>query len=864
MAVDDFKVGEGHYALAFGKHVVAGILAGYDDSVPTAVKIKVLLGLGEWNRIVEASYDGAIIDPANYTFHPGTLSTGKTDPLQGQDARFPNSIYHSRIAYYSMTLPDGMGADERPDKMRVIAEALKVPIYDETGVQIGYAYSTNPADAFAEVVRRNSLRLGLTFADQMDWPAYAEARERYSVTIGVDDGVRTPRNVFAVNSATGSLASGTWYYKVVATGAGTTKSAASEVSAVEAAASSKNTITWDAVTGATGYRIYYSFDDPNGFNNYFSVGAVTSYAHTTTTGASSGTPPTLPTGDWAKSEAEFQTHRAFTQNQILTGDALTAIMFDAASEWVRDGRKHRILLPNRSEVAHTFSLDNTTAEAFSFSKVPMRDRINRVTASYRNLDNNLKPEEASPANNFEWQARVGVKNEDISLGPINVSQMRRITRWRQKYYHGKPRRLRHTGQGDSGHLLVGDIVDVIDRQAGTRGEHGTLPNDGVILNSLMTPTTSDGLGWSDQPSPLGRSRAFGLTEGSAHFDITPFTPASGSVLLVYVKANELANEITIGVRSATTGTTHRVSLRRPQTTPMFGSNATRIGNPPPSGKWVPVRIRLDDTTWVAGESIDRIALDAAEGTDVLLSQIVYTERTPRRYIVDAIDDRDSDATDERLFSLHEYYEDAYDLNDAFIEPPPSEGGGGGEEPPPPPDPPALTGLSFSSPTVTGTFTVDTGATGTIRVYRKTGSGGTYAQVTTASYDDGSFTDDPGADGTYYYKLTQDGVTGESNESSITIALSTGSPPTDLAGYRDKEWYPDGPTILYLEWVNHGATGENVIQQKIGSGGWVEIARVALSETTYSSDWAPDIETHPTVRYRVYNTSTSGYSNELIT
>jgi hypothetical protein len=858
MAVDDFQVGQGNYALAYGKHVVAGILAGYDDSVPTAVKIKVLLGMGEWNAITEASYDGSIISTSNYTFHPGTLSTGASDPLQGTDTRFPNSIFHNRIAYYTMTLPDGMGADERPDKMRVIAETLKVRTYDENGMEVDYGYSTNPANVFADIVRRNTTRLGLDFHDHMDWDAYTEARLRYDNTIIVDDGVRTPQDVAAVNSTvSGALAAGTWYYKIVSTGSGIDKSAPSEVVAVQAAASSKNLISWTAVTGATGYRIYYSYNDPNTFGNFFTSGTNT-FEHTTTVGASTGAPPNLPTGTWAATTEEFQSHRAFTTTDILTGDALTAVMFDAASEWVRDGKKYRILLPNRSQISHVFDVNNTTPDGFSYAKVPVRERINRVNTVFRNLDKRMKPDEQSPpvGNDFDLQTRVGIKPETIALGSMNTSQMRRIAGWRRKYFHNKPRRLKLTGQGDSAHVLVGDLVDVIDRQAGTRDIYGGVANDGIIVSSTINGTISSGTnaGWVGTPVPSGRSQALSLQAktGAAAATFTLGTPvvvgANASILFYLKVADSPTNaEFSIGFESLETGTIWAGSFRKAQTPHSFGyANEKRLGVIPSKGRWIPFRVKLSDLNFVAGESLTEVHVNL-DNVNAIMSEVVYFEEAPRTYLIEDVEDRDSESTDDRLFTMRELYPNAYNVTDAYISPPVT---GGGEI-----TVPTLDDLSLAGGVITGGVT-NGGGTGTIRVYRKLESTGTYAEVTSIAHDDPSFDDTVTVDGLYFYKLSQDGVEGFSNELSINVSLG-GDPPSGLSATIEEE--TPGVFVITLNWTNNGGTGNNVVQRKIGTGSWFTRATLASSEDSYLDGYTGLNGTLLT--YRVYNESTSGYSNE---
>lgn len=298
MALSDFQVGHGNYALAYGRHVALGILAGHDDSTPTAIKVKMLLGLGEWEGMTELSYDGSIIDPANYTFHPGTLSTGAADPVQGADARFPNDIYHSRIAYYTVTLPDGMGTE--PDKLRAIIDCLKVNDYRIDRNNPTYDFSVNPANAFADVVRRNCVRLGLNFQDYMDWTAYDNAYDFYATQYQIDDEAHTPREVrVSNNSASGSLLTGNYYYRVTSLGANSSESAGSELKLITTSSGSTNTVSWTEDADATvGYRVYFSYNDPDNLDQYFEVASgTTTYAHSTDSGATAGIVPTLPSGD---------------------------------------------------------------------------------------------------------------------------------------------------------------------------------------------------------------------------------------------------------------------------------------------------------------------------------------------------------------------------------------------------------------------------------------------------------------------------------------------------------------------------------------------------------------------------------------
>lgn len=97
-------------------------------------------------------------------------------------------------------------------------------------------------------------------------------------------------------SATGgTLAAATYYYKVTAIGSSGESIGSNELSIVTTGSTSKNTITWATVSGATGYRIYRG--TAAGLENrYFSVGAVLTFDDIGGNG-SVGYPPVGSTGD---------------------------------------------------------------------------------------------------------------------------------------------------------------------------------------------------------------------------------------------------------------------------------------------------------------------------------------------------------------------------------------------------------------------------------------------------------------------------------------------------------------------------------------------------------------------------------------
>lgn len=100
----------------------------------------------------------------------------------------------------------------------------------------------------------------------------------------------------AATSATGgTLAAGTYFYKVTAIGAAGESLGSNEQSIATTGTTSKNTITWATVVGATSYRIYRG--TAAGLENkYFTVGAVLTFDDVGGVGTT-GIPPVGTTGD---------------------------------------------------------------------------------------------------------------------------------------------------------------------------------------------------------------------------------------------------------------------------------------------------------------------------------------------------------------------------------------------------------------------------------------------------------------------------------------------------------------------------------------------------------------------------------------
>lgn len=100
----------------------------------------------------------------------------------------------------------------------------------------------------------------------------------------------------------GSLAAATYYYKVTALGASGETIGSNEVSIATTGTTSTVTVTWGAITGATGYRVYRG-TTTGGQNVYYAPGNVTTF---TDTGAAN-TAGTVPASNTAVSSTNTNT-----------------------------------------------------------------------------------------------------------------------------------------------------------------------------------------------------------------------------------------------------------------------------------------------------------------------------------------------------------------------------------------------------------------------------------------------------------------------------------------------------------------------------------------------------------------------------
>jgi len=167
-------------ALAYGRHVAEGYLCASlkTDGDPFDLFVRHKLGKREWNACKALWWRGFSIPSDDYVFHPGKLSTGNDDPIQGVDSIFDMDIPHSLQPWLRAKLPQSEIQDidpksTPPEGLYGIFECLKIYDYDSTGAITDFSYSANPARVVADLFliegRRNK--------DRMDWGAWAEWRD---------------------------------------------------------------------------------------------------------------------------------------------------------------------------------------------------------------------------------------------------------------------------------------------------------------------------------------------------------------------------------------------------------------------------------------------------------------------------------------------------------------------------------------------------------------------------------------------------------------------------------------------------------------------------------------------------------------
>lgn len=145
------------------------------------------------------------------------------------------------------------------------------------------------------------------------------------------------------------------------------------------------------------------------------------------------------------------------------------------------------------------------------------------------------------------------------------------------------------------------------------------------------------------------------------------------------------------------------------------------------------------------------------------------------------------------------------------------------------------------------------------IIERSKDGGSYTQVGVVPFYQNFFDDlSISLNGVYTYRVRNlNFPTTYTNTDSITVNLGAGGEPSPVA--------PDtlstsivNTTQVYVGWLNHGATGNNIVERKKDTGAWETAATLGSSV----HEWT-DTTITETARYtyRVHNTNATGYTNE---
>ncbi len=150
--------------LAYGLHLVGGNVILNEEVANGERVLFIALGEGEWDGIEALFVNGKLYDHTDTTrvhFHPGLDGqTGtETDPTTRNQkicslwpSSFADKFTFSRTAYLALKLAPDPAAPEAMPRVIGIYRTRKVRIFNSSGTETAFQYSTNPADIYADLL----------------------------------------------------------------------------------------------------------------------------------------------------------------------------------------------------------------------------------------------------------------------------------------------------------------------------------------------------------------------------------------------------------------------------------------------------------------------------------------------------------------------------------------------------------------------------------------------------------------------------------------------------------------------------------------------------------------------------------------
>lgn len=167
--------------IAYGRHIVTGDLEKSLDNQasPKDIYVQHKFGKGEWEGFENLYWRGFSIPMTDFAFHPGTLSTGNSDPVQGVDAIFDKDIPHNLTVWGRAKLPHDEIQDfditkEAPTGLFGIAKTRKVNIFNSSGVITDFLYSESAANQLLDLYLKEGKRAysRIDFGNIDEWRSF--------------------------------------------------------------------------------------------------------------------------------------------------------------------------------------------------------------------------------------------------------------------------------------------------------------------------------------------------------------------------------------------------------------------------------------------------------------------------------------------------------------------------------------------------------------------------------------------------------------------------------------------------------------------------------------------------------------------
>lgn len=148
------------------------------DGIPVATAPVVLVSAGAPvpifvcrvpKRVLYSGFDIPI--ETNVHYHPGTISFGEADPIQGVDPWFPGGLTYSATPSVGVLLPEGIDEEADGSKLAIILDTSSIADYDSSGNLISIGPSFNPARIKADALKRRGQH------HRIDWDSFIHARD---------------------------------------------------------------------------------------------------------------------------------------------------------------------------------------------------------------------------------------------------------------------------------------------------------------------------------------------------------------------------------------------------------------------------------------------------------------------------------------------------------------------------------------------------------------------------------------------------------------------------------------------------------------------------------------------------------------